>query len=561
MLKLIEIRNIALIDELKLELSEGLNILSGETGAGKSIIIDSFNFVMGERADKTLIRHNQEFATVQAVFENYLTAGVREVLNQNGIDIDSELILYRKMSVNGKNECRINGRLVTLAVLKDLTSKLADIHGQHEHQSLLNPESHIVLLDKFGGEKLENCKEKYLSSYNEYQEVLQKISKYTSSEDRARKLDILEYQINEIERANLYDGEEEEIKLKIKKISNVQKISENLSSAISDLYKGDFCADNYINSASSSLSQISEYDENVSALNDRLSSCEIELKDIAETLEDILSSVDYSENEINALQDRYDLIKGLERKYGKTIADVLSFYDSAVKERDFYQNSEQELLKLEKEAEKLRAESEQVGGNLSDIRKETANLLTKKIQSELSELGMKNAKFSVDFQKKSLSSNGVDEVEFLISANLGEPLKPLAKVISGGEMSRFMLAIKVILADIDEINTMVFDEIDTGISGVIASVVANKLYEISVNRQVIAVTHLPQLTSMADKHYLIEKTASNGKTNTNVYLLDYNGSIKEISRLIGGGESNYGELHAKEMKDKATEIKKQIANK
>ena len=369
------------------------------------------------------------------------------------------------------------------------------------------------------------------------------------------------FQIDEIEKANLYDGEEEEIKLKIKKISNVQKISENLSSAISDLYKGDFCADNYINSASSSLSQISEYDENVSTLNDRLSSCEIELKDIAETLEDILSSVDYSENEINALQDRYDLIKGLERKYGKTIADVLSFFDSAVKERDFYQNSEQELLKLEKEAEKLRAETEQIGGNLSDIRKETANVLTKKIQSELSELGMKNAKFSVDFQKKSLSSNGVDEVEFLISANLGEPLKPLAKVISGGEMSRFMLAIKVILADIDEINTMVFDEIDTGISGVIASVVANKLYEISVNRQVIAVTHLPQLTSMADKHYLIEKTASNGKTNTNVYLLDYNGSIKEISRLIGGGESNYGELHAKEMKDKATKIKKQIANK
>lgn len=561
MLKLIEIHNIALIDELKLELSEGLNILSGETGAGKSIIIDSFNFVMGERADKTLIRHDQEFATVQAVFENYLTSSVKEVLSQNGIDADSELILFRKMSVNGKNECRINGRLVTLAVLKDLTIKLADIHGQHEHQALLNTESHIVLLDKFGGEKLLNAKEKYLESFEKYQDVISQIAKYTSSEDRARKLDILEYQIEEIERASLYEQEEEDVKQKIKKISNVQKISENLTSAINDLYKGDFCADNFINSASSNLNQISEFDEEISGLSERLSSCEIELKDIAETLEDVLSSVDYSENEINALQDRYDLIKSLERKYGKTVSDVLAFLDSAIKERDFYQNSEQELLKLEKEAEKLREETEKLGEKLSEIRKDTASVLTKKIQTELSELGMKNAKFSVDFTKKALSTNGVDEVEFLISANLGEPLKPLAKVISGGEMSRFMLAIKVILADIDEINTMVFDEIDTGISGVIAQVVANKLYEISINRQVIAVTHLPQLTSMADKHYLIEKTASNGKTNTNVYLLDYEGSVKEISRLIGGGESSYGTLHAKEMKDKAVEIKKQIANK
>lgn len=556
MLKLLEIQNIALIDNLQLELSNGLNILSGETGAGKSIIIDSFNFVMGERADKSLIRHNQEFAVVQAVFENYLTENVEKVLNEYGIIIDDELVLYRKMSVLGKNECRINGRLVTLSVLKELTSNLADIHGQHEHQSLLNPDNHLELLDKFGDEKLVALKNIYQNYYSELVDLRAEIGKFTSSEDRLRKLDILNYQINEIENADLYDGEEEELKQKIKKLSNVERIADSLSMAVNALTKGDFSADNSINSGLNNLYQITEFDDEISGLSDRLSSCAIELKDIADSLEDILSNIEYNADEIENLQNRYDLIKNLERKYGKTIADVLAFLAKCKEEQEFFASSEVELDKLEKKLSQISDLANSSGIKLSEYRKKIANKLTEQIQTELSELGMKNAKFDVEFREKTLCGDGIDDVEFLISANLGEPLKPLAKVISGGEMSRFMLAMKVILCEIDSIYTMVFDEIDTGISGVIAQVVANKLYKISKNRQVIAVTHLPQLTSMADKHYLIEKNSKDNKTNTNVFLLDYEGSVKEIARLIGSSEnSSYGDLHAKEMKINADKLK------
>ena len=558
MLKLLEIQNIALIDNLQLELSSGLNILSGETGAGKSIIIDSFNFVMGERADKTLIRHNQDYAIVQAVFENYKTANVCSVMEKYGLEVNEDLILYRKMSVAGKNECRINGRLVNLSVLKELTENLADIHGQHEHQSLLNPENHIVLLDKFADDKFFSIKNKYEHNYIEYNRIKSEIAKFTSSDDRLRRLDIINYQINEIENSNLVIGEEEDIKQQIKKLSNIQKISENLQQALEYIYRGDYSADNSINTGLNNLYQITEYDEDFSKLADRLSNCEIELRDIAESLEDMFSAFEYSDKDVEILQSRYDEIKSLERKYGKTIEDVLTFLDNLKKEQEFFENSEQELAKLEEKEKKQYQITINLAKDLSEYRKKVAKSLTKEIQHQLSELGMKNAKFDVSFEEKSISSDGIDIVEFMISANIGEPLKPLAKVISGGEMSRFMLAMKVILADIDSIYTMVFDEIDTGISGVIAQVVANKMYQISKNRQVIAVTHLPQLTSIADCHYLIEKSVKNDKTVTNIHLLDLDGSIKEIARLIGGQNSSYGMLHAKEMKEQADNYKKTV---
>lgn len=559
MLRLLEIKNIALIDGLQLELSNGLNILSGETGAGKSIIIDSFNFVMGERADKSLIRHGQEFASVQAVFESYLTPNVQKVLDEYGISVEDELVLYRKMSVLGKNECRINGRLVNLSVLKELTSNLADIHGQHEHQSLLNPENHLVLLDKFAGNTLNELKSEYISVFDEYNSIKSAISKFTSGEDRLRRLDILNYQISEIEAADLHADEEEEIKAKLKRLSNQEKIAENLNMAVNSLVNDDFSADNSMNAGINSLYQISEYDKEIAELAERLSGCEIELKDIAESLEGMLENTEYNVNEVEELQDRYDLIKNLERKYGKNITEVYSYLDKCKEEQEFLINSEQELLKLEKDLEQKHSKALDLADELSRLRKKIGEKLTSEIQTQLAELGMKNAKFGVKFEEKSLSSDGIDVVEFMFSANLGEPLKPLAKVISGGEMSRFMLAMKVILADIDSILTMVFDEIDTGVSGAIAQTVAVKLFRISKNRQVIAVTHLPQLTSMADKHYLIEKSSMESKTNTNVYLLDYNGSVKEIARLIGSVEnSSYGELHAKEMKAYADNLKKTI---
>ncbi len=559
MLCQLSIENIALIDKLELELKNGLNILSGETGAGKSIIIDSLNFVLGERADKSLIRFGTDKASVEAVFEDYLTPSIKDCLDDLGIEAEDVLILRRKMSADGKNECRINGRISTLSALKSLTELLVDIHGQHEHQSLLKSTNHIKLLDKLGEKKIATVKGEVEKNFDDYTSLKKEFLRFGNADERERKLDILSFQIDEIEKADVKDGEEDELLSARKRIRNMEKIISALEGAknLLDGYDSQSVSAS-IKSANSLLNTISSYDENIVPIADRLDSCKVEITDISETLSDMLQKLDFDSRSAEQIEERLEVVRTILRKYGGSYESLQKFYEEATKEAQTLSNATERVERLETEikvaAEKLLASAKE----LSQERRKIADKFEKDITKELCDLGMGGSTFKVEIDSTDdvdqISANGADSVEFMISPNVGEPLKPLAKIISGGEMSRFMLAFKNILAGVDDIGTMVFDEIDTGISGNISQVVSEKMCNISRARQVIAVTHMPSLASMADNHYLISKSTENGKTLTHVDLLK--DDTDEVARLIGGNDySIYAVPHAKEMKANAQRYK------
>lgn len=559
MLCQLSIENIALIDKLELELKNGLNILSGETGAGKSIIIDSLNFVLGERADKSLIRFGTDKASVEAVFEDYLTPSIKDCLDDLGIEAEDVLILRRKMSADGKNECRINGRISTLSALKSLTELLVDIHGQHEHQSLLKSTNHIKLLDKLGEKKIATVKGEVEKNFDDYTSLKKEFLRFGNADERERKLDILSFQIDEIEKADVKDGEEDELLSARKRIRNMEKIISALEGAknLLDGYDSQSVSAS-IKNANSLLNTISSYDENIVPIADRLDSCKVEITDISETLSDMLQKLDFDSRSAEQIEDRLEVVRTILRKYGGSYESLQKFYEEATKEAQTLSNATERVERLETEikvaAEKLLASAKE----LSQERRKIADKFEKDITKELCDLGMGGSTFKVEIDTTDdvdqIFANGADSVEFMISPNVGEPLKPLAKIISGGEMSRFMLAFKNILAGVDDIGTMVFDEIDTGISGNISQVVSEKMCNISRVRQVIAVTHMPSLASMADNHYLISKSTENGKTLTHVDLLK--DDTDEVARLIGGKDySIYAVPHAKEMKANAQRYK------
>ncbi|MBR4800056.1 MAG: DNA repair protein RecN [Clostridia bacterium] len=552
MLSVLSIENIALISKLELELKHGLNILSGETGAGKSIIIDSLNFVLGERADKSLIRYGADYAVVQATFEDYLTPAISWYLDDMGIDVEDVLIIRRKMSTDGKNECRINGRLTNLSILRGLTSLLVDIHGQHEHQSLLNPKNHLSLLDSIGEAEIKPAKEKVASAYGKFAEISNQLADFGDKEERERRLDILAYQLAEIDEADVKEGEEEELLSARKRIRNMEKILTALETAKSTLegYNGESIPAS-LKSASANLNQIVDFDDELPAIQDRLLSCKVEIEDIADSLESKVEQLGFDARSADTIEKRLETVRLITRRYGGSYESIRKFYDEANEEFDMLQNADETVAKLEKEV-KIAGENLILSAEkLTKLRKATADKFEKTILKELADLGMAGSTFKVQIDSTDnvyhIDEEGADEVEFLISPNVGEPLKPLAKIISGGEMSRFMLALKNIVAKIDGIGTMVFDEIDTGISGNISAVVAEKMCNISRNRQVIAVTHMPSLAAMADNHYLIAKSTENGKTLTHVSLLK--DDTDELARLIGGDSySAYAVPHAKEMR-------------
>lgn len=563
MLTELEIENIALIDKLRMELGKGLNVLSGETGAGKSIIIDSLNFVLGERADKSLIRYGTDFSVVQAVFSDYITPNVAEYMNEIGIEPEDVLILRRKMSVDGKNECRINGRLSTLSILKGLTELLVDIHGQHEHQSLLKSANHISLLDSIGEAEIASLKENVKSLHNEFVKLKKEKKRLGDAEERVRKLDILSYQIAEIEKAAIEEGEEDALFDKRKRIRNMEKILSALNGARDTLdgYNSSSVSAN-VKNASALLNSVSSYDERILPLCDRLDAVKAEVGDISETVGEFLNEFDFDSKTAEEIENRLETVRNLQRKYGGNYASLQAFYQNAKEEYETLNSAEERVEKLDRELTDATKKLITAAEKLTQARVKAADYFEKRMISELSDLGMSGSTFSVDIKTAQnadeITENGADSVEFLISPNVGEPLKPLAKIISGGEMSRFMLALKNIVAGIDSIGTMVFDEIDTGISGNISAVVSEKMCNISRNRQVIAVTHMPSLAAMADCHYLIEKSVGNGKTLTNVTLLP--DDTNEVARLIGGSDySSHAVPHAKEMKAWAERYKKQIS--
>lgn len=563
MLAQLTIENIALIDKLELDLKNGLNILSGETGAGKSIIIDSLNFVLGERADKSLIRYGTDYAIVQAVFEEYVTPSVSEYLDDIGIECEDVLIIRRKMSVDGKNECRINGRVSTLSILKGLTELLVDIHGQHEHQSLLKSANHIKLLDDIGAAKIASVKQDVAKEHTRYVALKRELSRFGDESERERKLDILSFQIDEIEKADVKDGEEDELLQARKRIRNMEKIMSALSDAKNTLDGYDSSSVSAsIKNSSNLLGTISSYDDTVAPLIDRLDDAKIEIKDIADTLSDMLERLDFDARSAEKIEERLEVVHNILHKYGGNFDNLQKFYEDAKKEAELLSGAAQTVEDLQVEIEKAKSGLQKSARKLTELRQEVANKFESDITRELKDLGMGGSTFKVDFvttdDVDQISANGADTIEFLFSANVGEPMKPLAKIISGGEMSRFMLAFKNIVAGVDGIGTMVFDEIDTGISGNISAVVSEKMCNISRDRQVIAVTHMPSLAAMADNHYLIAKSTENGKTLTHINLLE--DDTDEVARLIGGNDySQFAVPHAKEMKAWAERYKQSLA--
>lgn len=546
MIRKIEIHNIALIDKLEIDFAEGLTVLSGETGSGKSIIIDSLAFVLGERADKTLIKYGEEEASVSALFEVSDDSAVLDKLEEYGYGRDTEILVSRRMSVAGKNEIRVQGKTSTLAILKDICAELADIFGQGQHLALLNEKKQLEVLDSFCNfngvdEKLKTELAPQLAKLNK------QLKAYGGTDaERERLADVLKYQIDEITRAELDEAEEEELLAKHKRMVNAEKIAQALSQSV-EVLDGTMGAIGQLATAESALRSISSVEENAESLNSRLESARLELSDVASTLTDLLDGLDFSTYEADRVESRLENIKTIKRKYGGTIAEALKFLQDAQTKYDDLVNATEKIQQLNDEKLDVLKQMYNLSTQKSHERKRTAEELAQRIMNELADLGMKGTNFQVQFNDqpsfedycKSPAANGFDEVVFLMSANVGEPLKPLSKVISGGEMSRFMLAVKNITAIAEKIPTMVFDEIDTGISGNMAQMVATKLANVSAGKQngfqCIVITHLPQIMAMSDNALFIEKVQQDGRTHTHVTpLADRSQRAAEVARLMGG---------------------------
>ncbi len=571
MLLQLNIRNIALIDEVSIELGDGLNILTGETGAGKSIIIDSINAILGERVSKDLIRTGRDRALVEAVFvvDNNR---FEDVFEETGIEPeeDGTLIISREFSISGKNTSRINGKMATVTMVKSFGERLIDIHGQHDNQSLLRTESHAVLLDSFGGEKVNKLKEVYSKQLTEYREIGSKLRELTGGfGEREKKIDLLKYQIDEIQKAKLKTNEEEDLNRQRILLSNSEKISGALSASYELLFSGNSIK----NSAADNLNEAYDVLQSISKLDDKYQNIGNKLNDLIFQLEDVMDDIrrerdgnEYDPGLLEEIEERLDLIFKLKRKYGGTIAEVILYCNNSQEQLDELHRSEEIASGLYKRLDQAGRVLYSTAEALNSERKKAAAVLEGKITGQLDDLEMKKAQFKVDIQfddtqledggKRRFGQNGLNRTEFLISPNAGEPLKSLAKIASGGEMSRIMLAIKNILADVDSIPTLIFDEIDMGISGKASQRVGEKLSYISRNHQVICVTHLPQIACMADNHFMIEKISGDDSTRTVVRKLEEVQSAVELARMLGGsGESETSLKYAQELLANAIEFK------
>lgn len=567
MLQQLVINNIAIISNLQVELGVGLNVFSGETGAGKSIIIDSINFVLGKRADKSLIRYGQTQASVCATFDIADCKATKEVLQNVDVDNDDDILcIKRTMTLDGKNTCSVNGVKITLAILREITSTLVDVYGQHESTAMLDDSNHLALLDEYCKDEIAELKDAQAKYYSQYRNTLSRLQKYGSMSELNKNVDLLAYQIKEIVDADLKEGEEEDLLATRRMMNNSQKIVTALSTAYNLIAQDDGSVLERLSIATKELEKISDDVSEIEEYLERMDGCASELKDLASSLQDLAESCEFDGQQYEYIEQRLDLIRRLKKKYGSSIEEILQYKDKLQEEYDFYCDGEaqMEILQRQLEQEKRLLVDNSVA--LGMLRRKYARKLGDNIQSELSELGMKNCQFDTKFDVEptdediidKITSNGFDSPVFLFSANAGQPVRELSKIISGGELSRFMLAVKSTLAGLEGVDSMIFDEIDSGISGRTAQVVAQKLYQISKSRQVLAITHLPQLASMADHNYLIDKSVQDGETNTTLTKLYGDELINELARLIGGSQSSQVAIeHAKELKQQADEYKRQ----
>lgn len=552
MLQSISIKNVALIKNLVVDFNKGLNILLGETGAGKSIIFDALNFVLGAKLDKTLIRYGEQEMRVDAVF-GMLNENSKLLLSELGFE-DNEILLSRTLNNEGKSSIRINGNLSTQSILKEVGKILVDSYFQHESVELLKSKNHLAMLDKFGKEKINHIKENVKKIYSQYIEILNQMKKLGGDEfERARELSLLEYQIKEIEDANLQPGEDELLHEKLKLLNNSEKIYQIISAC--DEYLGDnsnSCI-SLLQQSIALLSNLTGFDS-VEECKNRLESARYEIEDIYQTLTDIKEQTEYDENEYQTIDQRYDLIKSLTKKYGGNIEKTLEYLEKSKTRYNELNDSEVILKKLEKQKEELLKQLSIFCDELTEKRKKVANEIETKIVKELKELGMKSSKFEVNFTKlSSFTNNGCDNVEFVFSANKGQEVKSLAKTASGGELSRFMLAIKNIFAEIGSAETLIFDEIDSGISGETGKIVGEKLHNITQFAQVICITHLPQVACYGNEFYFVSKFETENETLTKVEKLEGKEIPFNIARMIVG--DNVSDIALSQAKEMINEIK------
>lgn len=538
MLKSLNIENIAVIEKADIEFSGGLNVLTGETGAGKSIVVDSINAILGERTSKDLVRHGADNANVVARFEN-INSDVEAMLNDLDItpEEDKSLIISRKISNQGKSNCRINGVPCTVGMLKELGSKLVNIHGQHDSQQLLNSDMHYKFVDMLSNDKA--IYEEYKKSFKNLVAVRKQLKKLTAdADDKDKQLELLEYQINEISQADIKVGEIEQLKQRKTFLHNAKNIISALNTALSAINGDDDNAGikSVVESSLADFDSIQDVDGDLKAIYNQCDTVNEQLEILKDALSNKLYSIDYDESELDSIEERLNLLYNFANKYGETEQDMLNYLANAEKQRNSIVNSDEEIERLSAEYDSALDKTVTAADILSAHRKGLAYKLEQDVQEELLFLDMPKIKFSVNFEKGNLSLNGYDKIEFLISTNPGEPLKPLAKIASGGELSRIMLAIKNIVARYDVIDTLIFDEIDTGVSGRASRKIGLKLKDVSRHTQVICVTHSAQIASVADCHLLIEKRISLESTYTSVKSLDYNGRKCELARIMGGLE-------------------------
>lgn len=563
MLVVLNIKNFALIQELSVEFGAGFNILSGETGAGKSILIDTIDYVLGGKFSKDLIRYGEDKTYVEAIFD-IENDEIYTLLNDLNIEADELLVVSRETTISGKSIIKVNGKTIVLSQLKKIREKLLDIHGQHQNQSLLSKGTHILYLDEYNSENISPLLEQFEIFKNRYSEIEDKINELKGNEDREKLLDYIKFQIEDIEKAKLKPGEEEDLREQYNILANTEKISSSLINSYNYLNNNPQ-GNSVLELLSKVISELSHSEMHLEKIKDKRVQVEEAyylLEESTRDIRDIANEVYYDENELAAINERIYEISLYKKKYGNSIDEILQFLEKLKNQYDEFINSEEIILKLKKELSVIEKEMKDIGLKLHEFRCMSAKDLEVRIKEELSYVGLEKAIINIDVNlSEEANSRGYDDVQFLISANPGEPLKPLEKVLSGGELSRIMLALKCVFVDKDKIPTLIFDEIDTGISGAIGKRVGEKMYQVSVKHQVLCITHLPQIAALSDNHYFVSKKVENGKTFTQIRMLNEEDKVCEIAKMIGGDNlSDVAIDNSREMVKLADIKKKEIKN-